>query len=269
MAIWFPVICSWIAIIGIVVTSATQVIYGTYIWDPVAIVAEWDGPSGRAAAFFAGLSWVIAQLCVNISANVITVANDLTSLFPKYINIRRGALIAAVVGGWIMVPWKILTSASSLLTFMNNLGIFLAPTMSILITDFWIVHRRRLDVPALYQPHGRYRYTRGFNWRAVVAFLVALVPLLPGMANAVNSSIEIGGLIHLVDMNFYYGYFAAMFVYWGLSAVWPAKETLVDEMIEGLGIERGVAETGSEEGFDEIKGEKRKARVSQDLVRES
>lgn len=112
---------------GIVVTSASQIYYGTYLWDPMAIIATWDGPGGRAAAFFAGASWCIAQLGVNLSASIISSANDMTSLLPKYINIKRGVIITAVLGGWVMVPWKIIHSAASLLNFMSSLGVFLGP----------------------------------------------------------------------------------------------------------------------------------------------
>ena len=136
-AVWFPLVCSWIAIIGIVVTSASGVLFGEYLWDPVSIIDTWEGPAGRAAAFFAGVSWCIAQLCVNISATVISGANDMASLFPKWINIRRGAMIMTIIGGWVMVPWKILHSASSLLSFMNSLGVFLAPIMVCQVLDVY------------------------------------------------------------------------------------------------------------------------------------
>jgi len=128
-AAWFPLICSWVAVIGIVVTSASYVLYAEYIWDPIAIIDKWEGPGGRAAAFFAGLSWVLAQICVNVSATVISGANDLANLFPKWFNIRRGAIFITIIGGWAMVPWKILHSASSLLSFMGSLAIFLSPMM--------------------------------------------------------------------------------------------------------------------------------------------
>lgn len=128
-AVFFPVICSWVAIIGVVVASASYMMYNEYIWDPIVLIDSWDGPGGRAAAFFAGLSWVIAQICVNMSATVVSGANDLANLFPKWMNIRRGSILITIIGGWAMVPWKILHSADSLLSFMNGLGIFLAPTM--------------------------------------------------------------------------------------------------------------------------------------------
>jgi nucleobase:cation symporter-1, NCS1 family len=111
------------------VTSASITLYGDTLWDPIFIIDTWDGPAGRAAAFFAGFSWALAQICVNISATVISGANDMASLWPKYINIRRGAIILTLLGGWALVPWKIYNSATSLLKFMNSLGIFLSPIM--------------------------------------------------------------------------------------------------------------------------------------------
>ncbi|OIW23878.1 putative uracil permease [Coniochaeta ligniaria NRRL 30616] len=230
--LWFPVICSWVAIIGIVVTSASAVVYGEYLWDPIAIIDRWEGPAGRAAAFFAGVSWCLAQVCVNISATVVSGANDLTSLFPKWMNIKRGAIFITIIGGWVMVPWKILHSAGSLLSFMNSLGVFLAPIMAIQVSDFFIVKRQALDVPALYQPHGRYRYWYGINWRAVVAMLVSVTPQLPGLVNAVNPSLPIGGAVYIANLNWYYGIFSCAAVYSGLSLAFPAHETLVSKLIE-------------------------------------
>jgi NCS1 family nucleobase:cation symporter-1 len=78
------------------------------------------------------------------------------------------------------VPWKIVSSASSLLTFMGGLAIFLAPISAITSCDYWLIKHKRLDVPSLYRRHGRYRYRHGYNWRAAVAFLVSVTPNVPG-----------------------------------------------------------------------------------------
>ena len=126
---YFPIITSAVSVIGVVIASASANIYGTYVWDPLTIVNSWDGPGGRAAAFFAGISWLIAQICVNVSATTISGANDMVNLFPKWFTIRRGALLITLIGSWPMVPWKIITSATSLLDFLGSLGVFLAPTM--------------------------------------------------------------------------------------------------------------------------------------------
>lgn len=197
---FLPLIGLILGLFGIISCSAANVVYGEYIWDPVSLAAQWDGPAGRCGAFFVGLCWVVAQIGTNLSANVISYANDMLSLFPRYINIRlvlsmlqssrplltsrsRGAIFATVVAGWVMVPWKIISSAGSLLTFMAGLAVFLAPISSILASDYWLIKKRKLDVPSLYRKHARYHYYRGGNWRAAAAFLVSVIPNIPGYAD--------------------------------------------------------------------------------------
>lgn len=90
-----------------------------------------------------------------------------------------------ITAGWIMVPWKIVYSAASLLNFMAGLAVFLCPIAAIMATDYWLVKHRHIDVPGLYRRHGRYRYRYGVNWRAAVAFLISLVPNLPGYASQI------------------------------------------------------------------------------------
>ena len=126
---FLPLIQLVLGLFGIISTSASKVVYGQYIWDPLTLAAQWDGPSGRAGAFFVGFAWVIAQIGTNLSANVISCANDMTSLFPKYINIRRGVIIATITAAWIMVPWKIIHSAASLLSFSNHPRSFSNPSV--------------------------------------------------------------------------------------------------------------------------------------------
>ena len=229
--VFFPLICFAIAMLGIVSASASKLAYGgeEYIWDPLTIAAKWTSPGGRAAAFYCGLAWMVAQIGVNVSANVISASNDLASLFPKYINIRRAAVLITITGGWVMVPWKIITSAESLLNFMASLGIFLAPIIAISISDYWIVKRRRVEVPALYSPDERYRYIAGWNWRAMVAMLVSIGPTMPSLAKNVNSSVDIGGAAYIADLVWYYGFLSAFIVYIGLSKIWPARETLLSQ----------------------------------------
>ncbi|KAN0080450.1 Permease for cytosine/purines, uracil, thiamine, allantoin domain containing protein [Elaphomyces granulatus] len=233
---FLPLIQIALGLFGIISTSASKVVYGRYIWDPLDLASQWQGPGGRAGAFFVGFTWIVAQIGTNLSANVISCANDLTSLFPKYINIRRGVIITTVTAGWVMVPWKIIYSASSLLTFMAGLGIFLAPIAAILGADFWIVKRRHVDVPALYRAHGRYRYNIvGTNWRATLAFLISVVPNIPGMASAVNPALtdSIGGAIKMYNIFYFWGFTSAFVIYSLLSLAFPAKETLIPETISG------------------------------------
>jgi NCS1 family nucleobase:cation symporter-1 len=156
----------------------------------------------------------------------------MVNLCPKYISIRRGVVLTTVIGGWVMVPWKIVHSAASLLNFMGALGVFLAPVAAIMACDFWVVKRRAVDVPALYRRNARYRYNKaGTNWRAAVALLVSFVPNIPGMASAVNPKVQIGGAAYIYDIFYLYGFTSAFVVYAGLSWAFPARETLIPESI--------------------------------------
>ena len=102
-AFFLPVIKLVVAMFGIICTSSAKIVYGEYIWDPLTLAAQWDGPTGRCGAFFVGFAWVVAQIGTNLSANVISASNDLVNLFPKYVSIRRGVIVITVTAGWIMV----------------------------------------------------------------------------------------------------------------------------------------------------------------------
>jgi nucleobase:cation symporter-1, NCS1 family len=235
---FLPLIFTVCGVLGIVTTSASKIVYGDFLWNPLDIVMHWldNGHGGRAAAFFAATSWYIAQVGTNITANSISAANDLTVLCPQYINIKRGCIIAAVVGGWVIVPWKILDSATTFLAFMGGYAVFLAPMAGIMASDFWIVKRQNIDVPALYDPHGRYRYWKGANWRAAFAFIVAIGPNLPGLALSINpTGVKIGaGIRHLYTFDWLFGFVVSIVLYVGTSLIWPERDSLVPTTIYGV-----------------------------------
>lgn len=151
-----PAWAVFVTMLAIVTSSAGKILYGEYIWSPTEFTDYWipTGSKGRAASAFLCISWAIAQIGTNLSANVISAANDLTALFPRYLNIRRSAVIVTIVGGWVMVPWKIVYSAGSLITFMAGVSLFLAPIFTVMITDYWLIKKRNISVPELYNPNG-------------------------------------------------------------------------------------------------------------------
>ncbi|PSK56743.1 hypothetical protein B9Z65_6367 [Elsinoe australis] len=259
---FLPLIFTLCGALGIITTSASYVIYGTYYWNPLDILAQWSrsGTSGgRAAAFFSALAWYVAQVGTNITANSISAANDLTVLCPRYINIKRGSVVAAVIGGWVIVPWKILTSAQTFLSFMGGYSIFLAPMAGVILVDYWVVKRRRFDVPGLYDPNGRYRYWRGVNWQGAVAFLVACVPNLPGLARSITPGRVVisAGAGNLYAFGWLYGFTSSMVVYAVLWKVVPWKEAVVEETIDGVEVvEGGQGRSGSDEGLERMEKEK-------------
>lgn len=113
-------------------TSAGETLYGEILWDPLRLIDKWDN---RAAAFFASFAFMLATLGTNISANSLSAANDMTVLFPQYINIRRGQAICAIIGGWALCPWEILASAPKFLSFMSGYTVFLGPFAAMYVSE--------------------------------------------------------------------------------------------------------------------------------------
>ena len=100
-----PVAFTLASFVGIAVTSAGITLYGQVIWDPLRLIDHWDN---RAAAFFTSFTFTLGTLGTNVSANSLSAGNDMTALWPRYINIRRGQVICAFIGGWALCPWEIL-----------------------------------------------------------------------------------------------------------------------------------------------------------------
>ncbi|RMZ85338.1 hypothetical protein DV737_g778, partial [Chaetothyriales sp. CBS 132003] len=250
---FLPFVFTICGVMGIVTTSASKVVYGEFLWNPLDIISQWlDSKGGRAAAFFAALSWYVAQVGTNITANSISAANDMTVMCPRFINIKRGCILAALIGGWMIVPWKILSSATTFLAFMGGYAVFLAPMAGIMAADYWIVKRQRIDVPGLYDPHGRYRYNKaGINWRAMLAFVLAVGPCLPGLAYSINSSTNISeGAKRLYTIDWLYGFLTSIFVYSTTSYIFKPKDQLVLHTVYGIPKDGAGAEA-YDEAYDE------------------
>ncbi|MFD6425981.1 NCS1 family nucleobase:cation symporter-1 [Streptomyces sp. NPDC060198] len=164
-----PTTMTFFALLSVLVTSGSQAVYGEAIWDPVQLVARTDNVFGL---LFGLVTVLVATISVNIAANVVSPAYDLANALPKLINFRTGALVTGVVGV-LMMPWKLTeTPELYIYTWLGLVGGLLGTVAGILIADYWYVRRTVLDLPDLYEPGGRYWYRGGWNWRAVVAFLV-------------------------------------------------------------------------------------------------
>ena len=175
-----PTTMTVFAAMGVVITSASAIIYGKAIWDPVDLVGRFAQPWIIAISMF---TVVVATLSVNIAANVVSPANDFANAFPRLISFRRGGLLTGFIGV-LMQPWKLLADPSGyifkwLLGYSGGLG----SIAGVLIADYWVVRRRRLEVEDLYLESGIYG---GWSWRGVVATLLGcaaawiglVVPLL-------------------------------------------------------------------------------------------
>ncbi|KAK7206005.1 hypothetical protein BZA70DRAFT_150547 [Myxozyma melibiosi] len=225
-----PFTATVITVIGVIVAAGSKILYGEILWDPLEVINKWTSSGGRAAAFFCALSFYFSQVGLNIAANSLAAANDLNCIFPRYINIRRGQFIAALLGSWALTPWNILTSASGFLNFMGGYSIWLGPLLGILLSDYYFVHNRKYDIPELYNFNGRYRYMNGFNWRAFLAFFIGWVPLLPGFIPVIQGgSVTSEGISHLYEVGYFYGTGSAMLSYYVLCRFFPQEETYIEQ----------------------------------------
>ncbi|HEY4334861.1 MAG TPA: NCS1 family nucleobase:cation symporter-1 [Puia sp.] len=176
-ALGLPTSMTLFAFIGVVVTSATTMIYGTTIWDPVALAGRFDS---KLLVSLAMIAVAISTLATNIAANIVSPANDFANLAPAKINFRTGGLITGIVGVLIF-PWKLVADpAGYIFTWLVGYSSLLGPVGGILIIDYYFIRRQQLSVTDLYDPNGSYRYTAGFNRKAVVSLLLGILPNVPG-----------------------------------------------------------------------------------------
>jgi len=161
-----PTTMTVFAAMGVIITSASAIIYGKAIWDPVELVGRFTDPLIVGISMF---TVVVATLSVNIAANVVSPANDFANAFPKFITFSRGGLLAGLIG-IAMQPWKLLADPSGyifdwLLGYSGGLG----SIAGVLIADYWIVRQRHLVVDDLYREDGVYERWR---WSGIVATLI-------------------------------------------------------------------------------------------------
>ncbi|KAK1673594.1 putative uracil transporter [Colletotrichum godetiae] len=233
-----PAQATWSQAIGILVskvlvmflscatTSAAAGVLGKSYWNVWdlynAILTEYWGPVARAGMFFASAGMILAIIATNAGSNSLPVGADTSGLWPRYINIVRGQVICALLAP-LCVPWKIIASASSFLTFLGSYTVFLMPTCGIMIVDYWIIHRGNLHVPSLYtKAEGApYTYYKGWNLRAVAAWVAGVAFTVHGIAgnldpNSVNQASK-----NMYKLGFLLSLAMGSFVYYVACLIWP------------------------------------------------
>src|SRR3954465_10654796 len=157
-ALGLPATMTAFAFIGVAVTSATIVLFGEAVWDPVVLIAR---IGSVPVIIFGALIVMLAQLTTNMAANVVSPANDFSSLSPRRINYVTGGLITAGIG-ILMMPWKLYADAAAyIFTWLIGYSSLMGAIGGILIADYWIVRRRELSTVDLFKLEGRYTYSRG------------------------------------------------------------------------------------------------------------
>jgi NCS1 family nucleobase:cation symporter-1 len=177
-ALGLPVAMTLYTFVGISVTSASAVLFGKPIWNPIELIGAFHQP---VVAFVALIAILIATLNVNIGANVVSPSNDFSNLYPRLISFRTGGLITGFLG-LAMCPWKLLATPDAyIFGWLIGYSGLLGPVAGIMVCDYFLIRKTELDVNSLYHRQGAYHYSKGINPRAVVALVLGVGVALVGL----------------------------------------------------------------------------------------
>jgi NCS1 family nucleobase:cation symporter-1 len=198
--------------IGVAVTSASVVLFGEAIWDPVVLLGRFHQP---VVASIALVALLMATLNTNVAANVVSPSNDFSNLNPRLISFRTGGFITGVLG-ILLMPWKLLGDYSAyIFGWLVGYSGLLGPIAGVMIADYFIVRRRVLSVEDLYRRDGAYEYEHGVNYRAVLALTAGIVVALLGLV--------VAPLRWLYDYAWFVGFLVAGAAYVALMQRAPAR----------------------------------------------
>ena len=203
-----PVSIALFSFIALFVTAGTVVLFGERLVNPADIVARVDN---LWLTLIAAVTFFAATVGINLVANFIPPAYDIANLNPERISARMGGIITAIIAFFIGALWVPVISTIGIAAFVDTLGALLAPLYGILVADYYLLRRGRIDVDALFtsDPAGPYHYERGWNRRALYAFgLAALFSVATVWVPALSSlsgygwviGAALGGALHLVLM---------------------------------------------------------------------
>jgi len=175
--IGLPPSMTFFAFVGVIVTSATAIIYGQTEWDIVKLAGRFDS---KLMVTIAMIGIIISTLATNIAANIVSPANDFANLAPQKINFRTGGYITGIIGVLIF-PWKLIADPDGyIFTWLIAYSSLLGPVGGIMIVDYFFIRKKELNAVDLYQEKGEYTYRNGFNSKAIIALLAGIVPNIPG-----------------------------------------------------------------------------------------
>ncbi|HMP77166.1 MAG TPA: NCS1 family nucleobase:cation symporter-1 [Kiritimatiellia bacterium] len=216
------------AFIGVAVTSATVVIFGEAIWNPVELLARFDSVGLMIVSMFA---LTLATLTTNLAANTVAPATAFSNFLPRAISLRVGGIITGIIG-ILMRPWELIADPSGyIFTWLIGYSALLGPIGGILVCDYFVIRRRELNLAALYDSRGEYAYQGGYNLRALIALVLAIAPNVPGFLikiGKLEASEFWTGIYHYA---WFIGFLIAFVLYYLLMASYrPGKEVINDQM---------------------------------------
>ncbi|KAA8617879.1 FUI1 Cytosine uracil thiamine allantoin permease [Pyrenophora tritici-repentis] len=207
--------------------AATQVLGKSYwnVWDLYgAILDQYWTPGARAGMVFASFGMMLAVLVTNAGSNSLPVGADLTGIFPRWLTIVRGQVLCAILAP-LLVPWKIIASAKSFLTFLGSYTVFLMPICACMIIDYWLIRKGNFHVPSLYSswPESPYSYYKGWNLRMLTAWVAGVAFTVHGVAGSLNANSVAEASKNMYKLGFLLSFCMGGVVYYVLCLVWPVQ----------------------------------------------
>jgi len=211
-AIGLPPAMTLFAFVGVVVTSATTIVFGSTIWDPVVLAGKFES---KFLVTFAMAAIAVSTLATNIAANIVSPANDFSNLAPGKIDFKLGGYLTGLIGVFIF-PWKLIADPQGyIFTWLIAYSSLLGPVGGILIADYYIVRKQRLNVEALYRAKSEYWYRNGWNLNAVAALIFGILPNLPGFLAEIKFLNRDGAFASVIGL-YHYAWFIGFFVSGGV-----------------------------------------------------
>ncbi|KIJ61860.1 hypothetical protein HYDPIDRAFT_176834 [Hydnomerulius pinastri MD-312] len=225
--ITMPLTYALLSLMGVIVSSSSQLIYGEAVWSPVTLLGMFldddPSPATRFGVWFISLAFICAQLGTNISANSVSAGCDLTALLPRFVNIRRGGYIAAIIG-LCMCPWNLTKSNNSFTSYLSGYSVFLSSIAGVMATEYWVIRKGHYRVGDLYttQRDGWYWYTYGINFRAYAAYIAGIMINVVGFVGDTGRKVPIAAT-HIFDLSFFTGFGTSALVYFVLNWLFPTR----------------------------------------------
>ena len=212
--IGLPPSMTFFAFVGVIVTSATAIIYGNTEWDIVKLAGKFDN---KIMATVAMIGIIISTLATNIAANIVSPANDFANLAPQKINFRTGGYITGIIGVLIF-PWKLIADPNGyIFTWLIAYSSLLGPVGGIMIADYFFIRKKELALDELYNANGIYAYQKGFNQKAIIALLLGVLPNLPGFLlqiKIISVTAFPGWINHLYHYAWFVGFVVSGIIYY-------------------------------------------------------
>jgi nucleobase:cation symporter-1, NCS1 family len=247
-----PIIGTLGSLTPIFVTSAHSEIWGGFQWYMPAIIAQFDS---RAAKFFTAFSFMLATIGNQIAAGTYPFSNDISGLWPKYINIFRATLFISLFCV-VSTPWNIIRNAAGLLAFLSGYSCLMGPLAGVIVSDYYLIKKRKLNLHELYHDHGIYHYSHGWNWRAWLAFIIGVGPLIPGFAKSIKNDLNVGGAWQIYTFAWIYGFVMSLGSYYVIvNYISGIPEALVEVAVypPQKGDTVSDVESGNSQEFEEKK----------------